>query len=327
MIAPFHLVAIGLRGGDPKLHLNGGTLEPPHRFEASFGEDTQHGRVLGQDLGDEALDAGLAREPGEPLEHARADPAALKLIGDDERDLRPRGIAQPSIDGESHHALAAGDFPTAADLVDTTGVRVETVAADATRPDATELVLAAVRDRFGGVDIAVLNAGGPPPVDPVATTPEGWREALQLLLLTPVGVATGLLPGMRDRGWGRIAAVLSSGVREPIPNLVYSNAGRSALVAWLKTASAAVAADGVTINGVVPGRIATARTEALDRGRAAAEGTTTEDVRLASEATIPSRRYGTPDEFAAAVAFLVSDRASYQTGSLVRVDGGLLRST
>ena len=216
---------------------------------------------------------------------------------------------------------------TAADLRDATGVRVETVAADATRPDATELVLAAVRDRFGGVDIAVLNAGGPPPVDPVATTPEGWREALQLLLLTPVGVATGLLPGMRDRGWGRIAAVLSSGVREPIPNLVYSNAGRSALVAWLKTASAAVAADGVTINGVVPGRIATARTEALDRGRAAAEGTTTEDVRLASEATIPSRRYGTPDEFAAAVAFLVSDRASYQTGSLVRVDGGLLRST
>jgi 3-oxoacyl-[acyl-carrier protein] reductase len=214
----------------------------------------------------------------------------------------------------------------AAELRDATRVRVETVAADATKPDASEVVLAAVRDAFGTVDIAVLNAGGPPPVDPLATTAEGWHEALQLLLLTPVEVASGLLPAMRDQGWGRIAAVLSSGIREPIPNLVYSNAGRSALASWLKTVSAAVAADGVTVNGVVPGRIATPRTEALDRGRAAADGTTTEEARRSSEESIPSRRYGTPEEFAAAVAFLVSDRAGYQTGSLVRVDGGLLRS-
>ena len=207
-----------------------------------------------------------------------------------------------------------------------TGTRTATVAADASSPGAGRIVLDAVQERLGGADIAILNSGGPPPVDPLATSADGWAQALQLLLLTPVEIATGLLPGMRRRGWGRIVAVLSSGIQEPIPNLVYSNAGRAALVAWLKTASAAAAADGVTINGVVPGRIATPRTRALDEGRAGAEGTSPEEVRRASEATIPTRRYGTPEEFAAAVTFLASDLAGYQTGSLVRVDGGLVRS-
>ena len=214
----------------------------------------------------------------------------------------------------------------AAELARETGAETATVAADASQPDAADRVLAGVRDAFGTVDIAVLNAGGPPPVDPLETTPEAWREALQLLLLTPVAIATGLLPAMRERRWGRVVAVLSSGIVEPIPNLVYSNAGRSALAAWLKTASAAVAADGVTINGVVPGRLATPRVESLDQGRAASTGVSVEEVRRQSEASIPAGRYGNPAELAAAVAFLVSDRGAYQTGTLVRVDGGLVRS-
>jgi 3-oxoacyl-[acyl-carrier protein] reductase len=214
----------------------------------------------------------------------------------------------------------------AAELARDTGVDVATVAADATQPDAADTVLAAVDETFGTVDVAILNAGGPPPVDPLATSPAGWQEALQLLLLTPVAIATGLLPAMRERRWGRIVAVLSSGIVEPIPNLVYSNAGRSALAAWLKTASSAVAADGVTINGVVPGRLATPRVDALDQGRAAATGTSVEEVRRQSEAAIPAGRYGDPRELAAAVAFLVSDAGGYQTGTLVRVDGGLVRS-
>jgi 3-oxoacyl-[acyl-carrier protein] reductase len=207
-----------------------------------------------------------------------------------------------------------------------TGAESSIVAADAASPDAARTVLEAAENAFGGIDVAILNGGGPPPVDPLATSTDGWQNALQLLLLTPVEIATGLCPGMRERGWGRIVAVLSSGIRQPIPNLVYSNAGRSALAAWLKTASAIVAADGVTINGVVPGRIATDRTRALDESRAAAEGTTVEAVRRASEATIPAGRYGTPEEFAAAVVFLAGDLAGYQTGSLVMVDGGLVRS-
>jgi 3-oxoacyl-[acyl-carrier protein] reductase len=214
----------------------------------------------------------------------------------------------------------------AAELARDTGTETATVVADASQADAADRILAGVRDSFGTVDIAVLNAGGPPPVDPLATTPEAWRDALQLLLLTPVAIATGLLPAMRERRWGRIVAVLSSGIVEPIPNLVYSNAGRSALAAWLKTASAAVAADGVTINGVVPGRLATPRVESLDQARAASTGAPVEDVRRQSETAIPAGRYGEPSELAAAVAVLVSDRGAYQTGTLVRVDGGLVRS-
>jgi 3-oxoacyl-[acyl-carrier protein] reductase len=205
------------------------------------------------------------------------------------------------------------------------GTEVEIVAADASLPAAAAFVSSRALQAYGGVDIAVLNAGGPPPVDPLATTEEGWLSSLRLLLLTPVGVASALLPGMRERGWGRIVAILSSGIREPIPALVYSNAGRAALAAWLKTVSREVAGDGVTVNGVVPGRIATARTASLDEARALREGRDVTEIRAESSAQIPRGRYGEPAEFAAAVAYLCSERAGYQTGSLVPVDGGMLR--
>jgi 3-oxoacyl-[acyl-carrier protein] reductase len=176
----------------------------------------------------------------------------------------------------------------------------------------------------GTVDILVSNAGGPPTTDPMATDPESWRRSFQLLATTPIELATRLLPGMRERGWGRVVAILSSGIRQPIPELVYSNAGRSALAAWLKTSSRAVAADGVTVNGVMPGRIATPRTQELDSGRAARDGTSEDAVRAAHIASIPANRYGEPPELGALVAFLSSGAASYITGQLVAVDGGLI---
>jgi 3-oxoacyl-[acyl-carrier protein] reductase len=131
---------------------------------------------------------------------------------------------------------------------------------------------------------------------------------------------------MRRRGWGRILGIGSSGVAEPLPELALSNAGRAALSGLLKTLAREVAAEGVTVNMILPGRIATDRVAQLDQLRAEREGRSVEDVEREIRATIPMGRYGRPEEFAVAAAFLCSDVASYVTGVHLRVDGGLVRS-
>lgn len=212
----------------------------------------------------------------------------------------------------------------AADLAERHGVATTPIEADFTDPGAASMLAARAVEALGGVDIVVLNAGGPPTVEAAATDSAGWQRSLQLLVLTPIDLATRLLPGMRKRHWGRIVAVGSYAARQPIEDLSYSNAGRSALMAWLKTTSRVVAADGVTVNGALPGRHATVRIESLDRITAERTGRSVDDVRADHLAAIPAGRYGDPDEFASYVAYLCSEPAAYQTGTFTLVDGGLV---
>jgi 3-oxoacyl-[acyl-carrier protein] reductase len=186
-------------------------------------------------------------------------------------------------------------------------------------------VAAEAEEALGQIDILVLNAGGPPASEATATGAAEWRRSFQLLAITPIELTTLLLPGMRRRGWGRIVAVMSSGVRQPTPELAYSSACRSALQAWLKTIAPEVIASGVTVNGVLPGRLDTARVVALDGIRAERTGTTLQEVRAQIERSIPAGRYGTPDELGAYIAWLCSEPARYQTGTFVPIDGGMLR--
>ncbi|WP_300575393.1 SDR family oxidoreductase [Phenylobacterium sp.] len=178
----------------------------------------------------------------------------------------------------------------------------------------------------GDVDILVNNGGGPPPGATQDQTPETWEAAFATMAASLFHITAGLLPGMRRRGWGRIITIGSSGVEQPLPNLALSNAIRGSIAGWSKTLANEVAASGVTVNMVLPGRIDTDRVRSLDAGRAQASGRSISEVQAAALREIPAGRYGDAAEFGAVVAFLASAQASYVTGSMVRVDGGLIRS-
>ncbi|MBO0909602.1 SDR family oxidoreductase [Arthrobacter sunyaminii] len=191
---------------------------------------------------------------------------------------------------------------------------------------APEELVRLAEEAFGPVDVLVLNSGGPPPGVAADLTAEQAAAAVNQLLLQQLRLTSLVLPGMRRRGWGRIIAVGSSGVQQPLPNLALSNMARAGLAGYLKTLAAEVAAEGVTVNMVLPGRIDTDRVASLDSAAAARAGQTPEEVRAASEASIPAGRYGRPEEFAAVVTFLAGTTASYVTGEQIRCDGGLVRS-
>lgn len=181
-------------------------------------------------------------------------------------------------------------------------------------------------EQLGGVDILILNSGGPPPGSASELTATELAGSLQTLVLAQIDIVARLLPAMRTRRWGRIVAVGSSGIQQPVPNLARSNAARAALAGYLKTLSNEVAGDGVTVNMVLPGRIDTDRLTQLDEVRARTTGTDVESVRDRSRSAIPAGRYGTPGEFAAMAVFLCGGQASYVNGAQLRVDGGLVGS-
>jgi 3-oxoacyl-[acyl-carrier protein] reductase len=181
-------------------------------------------------------------------------------------------------------------------------------------------------DVLANVDVLVLNTGGPPPGTAAEVSDALWSAQFEAMFLSAIRFTRLALPGMRQRGFGRIIAVVSSGVIQPIPGLGISNAIRMALVGWAKTLSSEVAGQGITVNCLAPGRIATDRVAELDQGRARREGIGLEEVERQSRATIPAGRYGESAEFASMAAFLASTQASYVTGGVVRVDGGMIRS-
>ena len=209
----------------------------------------------------------------------------------------------------------------AADLPNATGIQ-----ADLTTEEGRDHALERTEAEFGPVDVLVLNGPGPKP-GAAATLDDADMEAAFDQLLKPAhALVSKVLPGMRERRWGRILALGSSGVVAPLPNLAVSNTGRAALAGYLKTLAAEVALDQVTVNLLLPGRIATDRVAELDAAAAKRRGVTVEEIQRESRKTIPARRYGDPDEFGAAAAFLCSGPASYITGVALRCDGGMIRS-
>lgn len=207
-----------------------------------------------------------------------------------------------------------------------TGFDAVAIEADLTTPEGIASAVEQTSADLGPIDVLVLNGPGPKPGAASTLSSADLAAAFELLVKPHHALISEILPGMRERRWGRILAVGSSGVAAPLPNLAASNTGRAALAGYLKTLAAEVALDGVTVNMLLPGRIATDRVAELDQAAAKRRGTTLEEIQRESRKTIPARRYGDPAEFGAAAAFLCSAPASYITGVALRCDGGLIRS-
>ncbi len=222
--------------------------------------------------------------------------------------------------------IAAEAATVRTDAITTDGGRAVALEWDISDPSIVEERVASVESELGPIDILINNTGGPLP-SPIGGQPAtAWRQSFESMVLSVITITDRVVPGMRDRGWGRVITSTSSGVVAPIPNLGLSNTLRASLLGWSKTLAREVAPDGVTSNVIVPGRIGTGRTDYLDRAKAERDGKSVDQVRAESVASIPVGRYGEPAEYAAAVAFLASAHAAYITGSVLRVDGGLIAS-
>ena len=223
-------------------------------------------------------------------------------------------------------ARSEGPLREAATAIErASGVRVVALPADLADPDAVDRVVAEALGTFGRVDVLVTNTGGPPAGPFESHSREAWHEAVRQNLDSVLNLVRPILPGMKERRWGRIINVTSITVKQPVDNLILSNSVRAAVTGFARTLATEVAPFGVTVNNVLPGYTRTQRVEELAAKNAATRGGTAADAFAAWEREIPMRRLGEPREFGALVAFLASERASYITGTSVPVDGGWIR--
>lgn len=228
-----------------------------------------------------------------------------------------RAVAEVLVAEGARVVITARDADRTTRVADEIGA-VAGLGWDSADLDAAPQLIAAVAEQAGPVDILVTNTGGPPAdPDPLALSTQQWEHAHRTLVLAPVTLLRLVLPGMRERGWGRIVGIASTSVREPIPALILSNAERSAALAAYKTLAREAAGDGVTINTLLTGSIATERAASFAGSMAAAEAQAAQ--------TVPAGGLGRPEEMAWAAAFLCSERAAYITGTALAVDGGALQ--
>ena len=248
-----------------------------------------------------AASRGLGRAIAEEL---AAEGASLVVCARDESRLR-----------EARDAIARA-----------TGAEVRAVAADLASADGVARVADEALAAFGRVDVLVTNSGGPPSGPFEEHDWARWQGAVDLLLRSSVELTRRVLPGMKERRWGRILAVTSIAAKQPVASLVLSNSVRAAVTGAMRTLANEMAPYGITVNTLLPGYTRTERVEQLDAANAAREGLPVDAVRQRTVGQIPMGRLGEPREFAALAAFLASERAGYITGTSITVDGGWVRS-
>jgi len=241
-----------------------------------------------------------------------------------------RAVAEELAGEGASLVLCARDSRTldeaAAAIAKSSNAHVLAVPADVTVTNDIKRVVETGIERFGRIDILVTNAGGPPAGRFEQLTHEQWEEAIRLTLFSAIELTRQVLPGMKERRWGRILNITSIAVKQPVENLLLSNSLRAGLTGFARTLANEVAADGITVNNIMPGYTRTERLDELAQMMAEKQGISADEFRGKWEKEIPMGRLGEPREFAALATFLVSERASYITGTSIQVDGGWIKS-